>query len=203
MHVPGEFEAPAAAPSWPALRGYEILSELGRGGMGVVYKARQLSLKRTVALKMILTAEYAGPENMGRFRAEAEALARCQHPNIVQIHEINEQDGRPYFSMEWMAGGSLEQKLRGTPLPPREVAELTETLALAMHVAHHHGIVHRDLKPANILLTVDGIPKITDFGLAKQLGVDRGQTQSGAILGTPSYMAPEQAGGNSKLVGDH
>jgi serine/threonine protein kinase len=181
--------------------GYEILGELGRGGMGVVYKARQLSLNRTVALKMILAGEHAGPETLERFRTEAEAVARLQHPNIVQIYEVGEQEGRPFFSLEFIGGGSLADRLNGAPLPARQAAEFAQVLARTMHAAHQQGIVHRDLKPANILLTADGLPMITDFGLAKQLHSNKAQTQSGAILGTPSYMAPEQAAGHSRLIG--
>ena len=180
---------------------YELLEELGRGGMGVVYKARQNKLHRLVALKMILAGEHAGEKELARFRSEGEAAARLQHPNIVQIFEIGEHEGHPYFSLEFVEGGSLAQKLDGTPLPPRKAAGLVETLARAMHAAHQAGIVHRDLKPANVLLTADGMPKITDFGLAKKLDDAAGPTASNAIMGTPSYMAPEQAGGDSKAVG--
>jgi serine/threonine-protein kinase len=146
--------------------GYEIVSELGRGGMGVVYKARHLALKRLVALKMIVAGEQASSDQVQRFRREAEAVARLQHPNIVQIHEVGEHDTRPYFSLECVDGGSLAQKLNGTPLAPAEAARTVETLAHAVHAAHQCGIVHRDLKPANVLLTHDGTPKIADFGLA-------------------------------------
>jgi eukaryotic-like serine/threonine-protein kinase len=183
----------------PSIPGYELLEELGRGGMGVVYKARQIRLKRAVALKMILDGDYSNTEQKNRFRIEAEAVAKLQHPRIIQIFETGEVDGRPYFSMEYVDGNNLAKKLAGAPMPPRDAAELVESLARAMHVAHESGIIHRDLKPANILLTSDGSPKITDFGLAKKLE-DAGQTQAGAIMGTPSYMAPEQANG-SKEVG--
>jgi serine/threonine protein kinase len=185
----------------PQVPGYEILAELGRGGMGVVYQARQIALKRVVALKMILAGKHASPAELARFRAEAEAVAQFQHPHIVQIHEGGEHHGLPYFSLEFVDGGNLTQKLAGTPLPVRQAAELMEMLARAMHYAHQRGIVHRDLKPANVLLTADGTPKVTDFGLAKRLVGDAGQTTSGAILGTPSYMAPEQAAGKTKEVG--
>ncbi len=203
------------------IAGYEILGELGRGGMGVVYKARHVKLGRLVALKMILVAEHAGPAERARFQTEAEAVARLQHPNIVQIYEVGEQDGRPFFSLEFCAGGSLEKKLGGVPLPPKEAARLAETLARAMHAAHEAGIVHRDLKLANVLLASPGrqpgeeseeslIPKITDFGLAKKLDEaspgrqpGEGLTATGAIMGTPSYMAPEQAGGKPKEIGPH
>jgi WD40 repeat protein len=185
----------------PEVPGYEILAVLGRGGMGVVYKARQLSLKRVVALKMILAGAHAGPQELARFRTEAEAVARLQHPNVVQIYEVGDSGGLPYFSLEFVSGGSLARKLAGTPLPARQAAELLETLAKAMHHAHRRGIVHRDLKPANVLLARDGTPKVSDFGLAKRLDERAGQTQSGAVMGTPSYMAPEQAGGKTKAIG--
>lgn len=186
---------------WPKVPGYETLQELGRGGMGVVYLARQIQLKRLVALKMILEGAQAGWEQVARFRAEAEAVARLDHPNIVRIHEIGDHDGSPFFSLEYLAGGSLAHKLAGTPLSPLEAARLIESLARAVQVAHDHGIIHRDLKPGNILLTQEGIPKITDFGLAKLRSTDSWQTQTGQILGTPSYMAPEQAGGRIKEIG--
>lgn len=190
-----------AAPSLPAAAGYEILCELGRGGMGVVYKARQAKLNRLVALKMILAGGHAGEADLARFRIEAEAVARLRHPNIVQIHEVGEHDGRPFFSLEFVEGGSLAGRLDDTPLPPRQAAELVETLGRAMQAAHEAGILHRDLKPANVLLTADGVPKVTDFGLAKKLEESAGPTASGAVMGTPSYMAPEQASGSSKGVG--
>jgi tRNA A-37 threonylcarbamoyl transferase component Bud32 len=180
--------------------GYEILGVLGRGGMGVVYKARHLKLNRLVALKMILAGGHAGAGELARFRTEAEAIARLQHPHIIQVFEVGEHEGKPYFSLEFCAGGSLAQNLDGTPWPPKGAARIVETLARAMQAAHAKGIIHRDLKPANILLLEDGTPKITDFGLAKKLD-DVGQTQSGAIMGTPSYMAPEQAGGAGKHLG--
>jgi tetratricopeptide (TPR) repeat protein len=188
----GELESPIP---FERIGGYDLLGELGRGGMGIVYKARQVSLKRLVALKMILAGPYAGPEQLARFRAEAEVLAQLQHPNVVQVYEVGEHEGRPFFSMEFVDGGGLDKKLRGNPLPPREAAALVVTLARAVHAVHRRGLVHRDLKPGNVLLTADGTPKITDFGLAKDLGTDAGATRSGAVLGTPSYMAPEQAGG--------
>lgn len=200
-------DAPALPPGPPLgsklryVGDYELREELGRGGMGVVYLADQVKLKRLVALKMILAGGHAGAQEVARFRSEAEAVARLQHPNIVQIYEVSEHEGHPYFSLEYVAGGSLAGKLDGTPWPPRQAAALVETLARAMQAAHREGVVHRDLKPANVLLTAEGQPKITDFGLAKQLGAEKGQTQSGAIMGTPSYMAPEQAGGKSKEIG--
>jgi WD40 repeat protein len=192
---------PDSAPGLGSVPGYEILGELGRGGMGVVYQARQTGLKRLVALKMILAGGHAGEQEVARFRAEAEAVARLQHPNIVQIHEVGEAEGRPFFSLEYVEGGNLADRLKGTPLPPRQAAELVQTLARAVQAAHQAGIIHRDLKPANVLLTRDGQPKITDFGLAKQLDTGQRHTQSGAIVGTPSYMAPEQAEAKGKEIG--
>jgi serine/threonine protein kinase len=192
---------PVAAPPPPVVAGYEILGELGRGGMGVVYKARPATRKGLVALKMILVGEHAGADELARFRTEAEAVARLQHPNIVQVYEIGEAAGRPYLALEFVEGGSLADQLHGRRWPCRQAARLVETLARAMHHAHWRGIVHRDLKPSNVLLTAKGTPKITDFGLAKRLDASVGQTPSNAVLGTPSYMAPEQAGGQSKRVG--
>ena len=183
-----------------AVPGYEVLGELGRGGMGVVYKARHAGLNRVVALKMILAGGHAGPDELARFRGEAEAVARLKHPNVVQVYDVGEAGGLPYFSLEFVEGGSLDRKLAGTPLAPSEAATLVETLARAIAAAHAAGLVHRDLKPANVLLTADGTPKVTDFGLAKRLDA-AGQTASGAVMGTPSYMAPEQAGGKSKEIG--
>jgi WD40 repeat protein len=193
-------DATAPTPVVPHVPGYEILGELGRGGMGVVYKARHTQLNRLVALKMILAGGHAGTADLARFRTEAEAIARLQHPNVIQIFEVGEHEGKPYFSLEFCGGGSLAQKINGTPLPPKEAARMVETLARGMDAAHQKGIIHRDLKPANVLLLDDGTAKITDFGLAKKLD-DVGQTQSGAIMGTPSYMAPEQAGGKAKELG--
>src|SRR5262249_29152123 len=152
-------------------------------------------------LKMILAGGHAEARDLMRFRIEAEAVGRLQHPNIVQVYEVGEQDGLPYFSLEYVDGGSLFAKVAGTPQPAREGAKTVQALAQAMDYAHRRGIMHRDLKPANVLLTNDGVPKITDFGLAKRFDEDASQTRTGAILGTPSYMAPEQAAGKSKEVG--
>ncbi len=192
--------AVAPRPTLPVVPGYEILGEVGNGGMGVVYKARHLGMKRLTALKM-LQAAVAGPREAARFRGEAEALARLEHPNIIRIYEVGEFEGRPYFALEFVTGGSLEKKLRGAPQPARQAAALVETLARAVQAAHERGVIHRDLKPANVLLTSDGAPKITDFGLAKRLDADAAQTRTGDILGTPSYMAPEQARGRNDAVG--
>ena len=189
------------AASLLVLPGYEILGELGRGGMGVVYKARQSRLNRTVAVKMILAGLHGGRDVAARFLAEARAIAKLQHPNIVQIFHTAEHDGYPYLEMEFVDGGNLSGRLDGAPRPPREAARLIETLSLAMDEAHRHGFVHRDLKPANILLTEEGVPKVADFGLAKILDADLGPTQTGSVLGSPSYMAPEQAGGKAKNIG--
>ncbi len=181
--------------------GYEILDTLGRGGMGVVYRARQVGLNRLVALKMILGGGHAAPEYLARFQSEAEAVAQLQHPNIVQIYDIGVHEGLPFFSLELIDGQSLEAQRANRPMEPLRSAEITETLARAMGYAHSRGIVHRDLKPANVLLTAAGVPKVTDFGLVKRLEEeDSGQTATGTVMGTPSYMAPEQAWG-SKDVG--
>jgi formylglycine-generating enzyme required for sulfatase activity len=193
-------QEPLAAAEWVAVAGYEVLSVLGKGGMGIVYKARQVGLDRLVALKMIRYAEDAGPDERERFRTEAQAVAQLQHANIVQIHEVGECQGLPYFSMEFCPNGSLAGQLGGTPCEPPRAAQLVEALARAIHRAHTAGIVHRDLKPANVLVAEDGTPKITDFGLARRLDV-QGQTRTGAVMGTPSYMAPEQARGKAKEAG--
>ncbi len=186
----------------PSIDGYEILGELGRGGMGVVYHARQVSLGREVALKIVLAGAHAAWSERSRFRVEAETAARLKHPHVVPIYEIGEQGHLPYLAMEFVEGGSLAQAMAVRPLAPEQAAGMAETLARAMDYVHHRGVVHRDLKPANVLLTSEGIPKITDFGLAKWLDTSSGhQTQSGAVLGTPSYMAPEQARGQAGLVG--
>jgi serine/threonine protein kinase len=202
-------------PERPTLPGYEVLEELGRGGMGVVYKARQVLLKRLVALKMIRDSALAGPQERARFRIEAQAAARMRHPNIVQIYDVGDHAGRPYFAMELVEGGRLDRYLGGGAQPPSLAAELVRTLAQAVQHAHEQKVVHRDLKPANILLAVESsslaprpssltplFPKISDFGLAKRLDTDStAWTQDGAVLGTASYMAPEQAAGRVQAVG--
>ncbi len=211
-----EQELGAASVSVP---GYVIEDFLGRGGMGVVYKAQQLKLKRTVALKMVLTGRNAGPRELARFRIEVETAARVQHPNIVQIHEFGDAGGYPYCALEFVEGPNLASKLDGKPMPPRDAAKLVETLARAMQLAHSRNVVHRDLKPANILLAPksetrnsksemedgsaasDFEPKITDFGLARQMDCDSGETLAGSVVGTPSYMAPEQASGRAHEAG--
>jgi tetratricopeptide (TPR) repeat protein len=205
----------------PIVPGYELLGELGRGGMGIVFKARQNELNRLVALKMILGRTQVDAEPLLRFRREAEAVAQLQHPHIVQIYEIGTLEGQPYFALEYVAGGSLDRYLRGQPQSPLDAAALVQQLAQAVQAAHERGIIHRDLKPANVLLALryapeartasempasntqlhEYTPKITDFGLAKRLTEEQGQTKTGEIVGTPSYMSPEQAGGQSKLLG--
>jgi WD40 repeat protein len=191
-------------PALPTKLGpYQVLERLGRGGMGVVYKARQTSLGRLVAVKMLLGPAGGTEARVARFRAEARKLACLRHPNIVAVYETGEDQGRPYFSMEFVDGGSLARQLAEARPAPLRAAELTRQLALAVHYAHQRNIIHRDLKPGNVLLTADGVPKVSDFGLAKSLDEEDGQTESGAILGTPSYMAPEQASGKPRDVGVH
>ncbi len=186
---------------FPVIPGYLILGELGRGGMGIVYKARDCRLQRVVALKMILPERSYSHGKLKRFLAEAAVVARFQHPNLVQIFSIGEHKGHCYFSLELLEGGNLNQKLAGTPQPAAATAFLIETLARALDYAHAKGVVHRDLKPANILLAADGTPKVADFGLAKQVDQDVNMTEDGGIVGTPSYMAPEQAWGKNTEVG--
>ena len=181
--------------------GYELVGRLGRGGMGVVYRARQVRANRDVALKMILAGEHADPRERERFRTEAEAVAGLSHPNVVAVYEVGEHAGRPFFSMELCPGGTLAAKLAGTPLRARDAAVLVEKLARGVVAAHTAGVIHRDLKPGNVLFAADGEPKVTDFGLAKLVNSDDGLTATGAVMGTPSYMAPEQAFGESKRVG--
>jgi serine/threonine-protein kinase len=191
---------PATGQAVPGRRlgAYELLEEVGRGGMGVVYRARHEGLDRVVAVKVILAGPHADPRDRKRFRTEGEAAAQLQHPNIVQIHDVGEADGLAYFCLEFVGGGSLADRLADKPLPPAEAAALLEALARAVHYAHGRGVVHRDLKPANILLAPDGTPKVADFGLAKRLTDDSVASLSTEIVGTPSYMAPEQADGKSQ-----
>ena len=194
--APGDEVPPGSvAGELPQVSGYEIEAVLGRGGMGIVYKARDLRLNRPIALKMLLTGAFASAAERERFLREAEAEAGLGHPHIVQVHQVGDHEGRPYFTMEYVDGGSLAQQLQGTPQRARQAAALVATLAQAVHAAHQRGIIHRDLKPANVLLTADGTPKIADFGLAGRLEGTAGLTQTGVPMGTPSYMAPEQARG--------
>ncbi len=183
------------------LEGYEVRGELGRGGMGVVYLARKVALNRLCALKMVLAGAHAGSAALARFRAEAEAVARLRHPDIVQIYHVGEAEGLPYLELEYLPGGGLDQALDGSPWQDTTAARLVEIIGRAIAEAHRQGIVHRDLKPANILLDASGRPKVADFGLAKILGSDDGLTKTRAVLGSPSYMAPEQAAGDASLIG--
>jgi serine/threonine protein kinase len=205
------------AVSWPKIKGYEILGELGRGSKTIVYHALHLRLNRVVALKMLGPDRNLSSEDLVRFLNEAEVVARLQHPNIVQIYEVGAHERGPFFTMEYLKGGRLDQMLAGTPLLARPAARVVETLALAVHAAHQHGVIHRDLKPANVLLAqpprartqdssqIRGLKqsmlKLIDFGLAKCMQVGPGLTREGDLLGTPSYMAPEQANGNLDQIG--
>ncbi|MFN5531435.1 MAG: protein kinase domain-containing protein, partial [Planctomycetaceae bacterium] len=180
---------------------YELLNEVARGGMGVVYRARQVSLDRIVALKMILQGEFAGEEDVVRFKREAEAAAQLSHPGIVPIYQVGQCDGQHFFTMGFIEGQSLKERVQRGPLVPREAAELLRKLAEAIAYAHRRGVVHRDLKPANVLLDLQGEPRVTDFGLARKLEQNGELTRTGAVMGTPSYMPPEQAAGKSAGVG--
>jgi serine/threonine-protein kinase len=184
----------------PRIPGYEVEAVLGHGGMGVVFRARHLRLNRIVALKMALAGAYVTPLERQRFQQEAEAVARLRHPNVVQIYDVGDHEGRPYFTMEHLEGGSLAQKLSGAPQPAGPAAALLATLADAVHAAHKSGIIHRDLKPANVLLADDGRPKISDFGLARRVDGESRLTGTGIVVGTPSYMAPEQARGSADVA---
>jgi serine/threonine-protein kinase len=185
----------------PQIVGYKVDGVVAHGGMGVVYRARHLKLNRTVAIKMILGGVSARPQELARFLGEAKAVAGLSHPNIVQVFDAGDVEGQPYFTMEFLEGGNLAQKIAGQPQPARQAAEIVSALAEAMHLAHHNGIIHRDVKPANILLTADGTPKISDFGLARRFETEERLTLTGARIGTLSYMAPEQALGKPALIG--
>jgi serine/threonine-protein kinase len=201
--LPLAHEFPSDSFRLPAQFGdYELQQELGRGGMGVVYLARQSSLNREVAVKMILRGQFATQLDRERFETEAQSAAKLDHPGIVPVYEVGEIEGRPYFSMKHVAGTTLAQRLAQGPLPPREAARILATVARAIHFAHMRGVLHRDLKPSNILLDANGEPHVTDFGLAKQLTADgETVTKTGMMLGTPAYMAPEQAAGIRGQVG--
>ena len=176
---------------------YELLEEVGRGGQGVVFRARQKSLNRTVALKVISLGQWASEAHLKRFRREAEAAASLDHPGIVPIHEVGERDGQCYFSMQFIEGGQLDEVVRREPMPIRRAVELIAKVARTVHYAHEHGILHRDIKPGNILLDKNGEPHLTDFGLARLLDTQSSVTRTIDVLGTPSYMAPEQAAGET------
>jgi hypothetical protein len=207
----GTAEVPSRPPKIPATApdtagfprpfgDYELLEEIARGGMGVVYRARQIGLDRTVALKMILAGQLAGDEDVQRFYREARTAAQLQHPNIVAIHDVGRHEGQHYFSMDYVAGWSLADLVREEVLPPAQAARYLVPVAEAIHYAHQHGVLHRDLKPANVLIDLSGQPRVTDFGLAKRTD-HRGLTATGAVVGTPSYMPPEQASSNRGQLG--
>ena len=193
--VPGVTALPAT------LGDYELVEEIGRGGMGVVYRAVQKSLGRTVALKMLLRRDLASRADLARFRSEAEAAAQLDHPGIVSIFEVGECDGHPFYSMRFIEGTTLAKQLASVPIPPRDGAALLARVADAVQAAHDRGVLHRDLKPSNILIDATGRPHVTDFGLAKRIEADQSVTHTGAILGTPCYMSPEQAAGSRGDVG--
>jgi serine/threonine protein kinase len=206
--LPGNGDAASSAneraspPAALHIGAYEVLEELGRGGMGIVYRARHRTLGHEVALKMILAGRHADDAETARFRLEAAALARLDHAHIVHIRDFGEHEGCPYFALDCLTGGSLARRLKekGGSLPAREGAALVEKLARAVQQAHEKGFVHRDLKPGNVLFTVEGEPKVTDFGLAKDLEADDALSRTGHLLGTPAYMAPEQAAGKVRAV---
>jgi serine/threonine-protein kinase len=202
--TPPDADASVAVPhptDLPQVPGYRVEALLGCGGMGIVYRASHLRLNRAVALKMLLAGPCARPDELERFQREAEAVAALRHANIVQVYDVGDVAGRPYFTMELVEGGDLADQIQGVPQPAHHAAALVATLAEAIHTAHQSGIVHRDLKPANILLTKEGTPKVTDFGLARRLASNGGLTLSGTPVGTPSYMAPEQARGKNGAIG--
>src|SRR2546421_7833130 len=196
----GVKEAVCAGTMLGELGDYELLEEIGRGGQGVVFRARQKSLNRTVALKVINLGQWASKAHLKRFRLEAEAAARLEHPGIVPIHEVGERDGQCYFSMKFIEGGQLDEVVKQTPMSIRQAVELITKVARTVHYAHEHGILHRDIKPGNILLDGKGEPQLTDFGLARLVETESTMTRTLDVLGTPSYMAPEQATGNNAAV---
>ena len=198
--APKNKKSARAAELLGELGDYELLEEIGRGGQGVVFRARQKSLNRIVALKVIRLGQWASKVHLKRFRLEAEAAARLEHPGIVPIHEVGERDGSCYFSMKFIEGGQLDEVVRRTPMSIRQAAELIAKVARTVHYAHGHGILHRDIKPGNILLDAKGEPHLTDFGLARLVESESSVTQTLDVLGTPSYMAPEQAVGNNEAM---
>jgi serine/threonine-protein kinase len=212
--TPGPESSKGGEPDGPApprqVGEYDLLSEAGRGGMGVVYKARHRRLHRLAAVKMLLSGPFASPKQKQRFRLEAELAARVRHPNVVQVYEAGTHDGQPYLAMEWVEGGTLAERLCGAPWPPAQVAPLVEAVARGVHAAHRQGVIHRDLKPGNVLLAACGFagakpqaatPKIADFSLARTLQAEPDLTGAGLVVGTPEYMAPEQAAGDGTRVG--
>src|SRR6476661_5132652 len=198
--MPNNKKSASAAELLGELGDYELLEEIGRGGQGVVFRARQKSLNRTVALKVISLGQWASKAHLKRFRLEAEAAAKLEHPGIVPIHEVGERDGSCYFSMKFIEGGQLDEVVRRAPMSIRQAAELIAKVARTVHYAHQHGILHRDIKPGNILLDAKGEPHLTDFGLARLVEAESTMTRTLDVLGTPSYMAPEQAMGNNAAV---
>src|SRR5213595_2883728 len=198
--APGKEKTARAAELLGELGDYELLDEVGRGGQGVVFRARQKSLNRTVALKVISLGQWASKAHLKRFRREAEAAASLEHPGIVPIHEVGERDGSCYFSMKFVEGGRLDEVVRREPMPIRRAVELIAKVARTVHYAHEHGILHRDIKPGNILLDQKGEPHLTDFGLARLVETESTVTRTLEVLGTPSYMAPEQAVGNNSQL---
>lgn len=205
--LPSEESDPVTSRRWQRLQlptrigDYELIEELGRGGMGVVFRAKQLSLDRDVAVKMILRGRLASDQDLNRFLSEASSTARLQHPNIVPVYDVGDIDGRPFYSMKLISGSTLADLLVDGPLPERQAAEWIAVVARAIGCAHRQGIVHRDLKPSNILIDQDDMPMVSDFGLAKRFGVENDLTRSGSLVGTPSYMSPEQASGGREDVG--
>lgn len=200
--MPAHTDFPSGTLTLPARFGdYELVQELGRGGMGVVYRAKQWSLGREVALKMVLRGNLASQADLDRFQAEAQAAAKLDHPAIVPVYEVGHEGGRPYFTMKYIAGTTLAQRLALGPLPAKEAATILAAVARGIHFAHNRGVLHRDVKPSNILIDENGWPHITDFGLAKQISDAPSLTKTGAVLGTPAYMSPEQAVGNRGQVG--
>src|SRR5213594_1750309 len=198
--APDGKKAARAAEMLGELGDYELLEEIGRGGQGVVFRARQKSLNRTVALKVISLGQWASRAHVKRFRLEAEAAASLNHPSIVPIYEVGERDGSCYFSMKFVEGGQLDEIVRHTPMSIRHAAELIAKLARTVHYAHEHGILHRDIKPGNILINAEGEPLLTDFGLARLAESESSITRTLEVMGTPSYMAPEQAVGDNSAV---
>src|SRR5947199_6268583 len=198
--APASQKKARAAELLGELGDYELLEEVGRGGQGVVFRARQKSLNRVVALKVIRLGHWASKVHVRRFRLEAEAAARLEHPGIVPIHEVGERDGSCYFSMKFVEGGQLDEVIKRTPMSIRRAVELIEKVARTVHYAHEHGILHRDIKPGNILLDRNGEPHLTDFGLARLVEADSTVTRTLEVMGTPSYMAPEQAAGETPKV---